>query len=93
MSNSSGFYTRVRVDGADRGVVSQAGGVLLARTVAAAGLDAALSEALGPWRKPLAVHDPAKVLLDLADHAPWTQLVTGALDRLARLTAVPAPSG
>jgi len=25
-----------------------------------------LSEALGPWRRPLAVHDPAKVLLDLA---------------------------
>jgi hypothetical protein len=29
-------------------------------------LDAALSAALGRWRKPLAVHDPAKVLLDLA---------------------------
>jgi hypothetical protein len=40
--------------------------VLLTDTVAAAGLDAALSAALAPWRKPLAVHDPAKVVLDLA---------------------------
>ena len=25
-----------------------------------------MSKALSPWRKPLAVHDPAKVILDLA---------------------------
>ena len=30
------------------------------------GLDRQLSTALGPWRAPRAVHDPAKVLLDLA---------------------------
>ena len=47
-------------------MVSQAGGVLLVRTVRAAGLDVALSQALAPWRKPTAVHDPGKVLLDLA---------------------------
>jgi len=40
--------------------------VLLTRTARVSGLDAALSEALAPWRKPLARHDPAKVLLDLA---------------------------
>nr|WP_232807397.1 IS1380 family transposase [Geodermatophilus chilensis] len=54
------------VDTADVPAVGQAGGVLLTDTVAAAGLDAALSAALAPWRKPLAVHDPAKVVLDLA---------------------------
>jgi hypothetical protein len=47
-------------------VVSQAGGVLLLETVRKTGLDAALSAALLPWRKPRAVHDPGKVLLDLA---------------------------
>ena len=46
--------------------VGQAGGVLLIDTVAAAGLDVALSAALAAWRKPLAVHDPGKVVLDLA---------------------------
>jgi hypothetical protein len=40
--------------------------VLLTDTVAAAGLDTALSAALGPWRRPLAIHDPGKVVLDLA---------------------------
>ena len=30
------------------------------------GIDRGLSAALGPWRKPLAVHDPGKVVLDLA---------------------------
>jgi hypothetical protein len=66
VSDRSGFYPRVGVDGNGKGVVSQAGGVLLARTVRAAGLDVALSGTLSPWRKPFAVHDPAKVLLDLA---------------------------
>jgi hypothetical protein len=47
-------------------VVCQAGGVLLTDTIRATGLDQVLSAALAPWRKPLAVHDPAKVLLDLA---------------------------
>jgi len=39
---------------------------LLARTARVAGVDRYLSDALAPWRKPLARHDPAKVLLDLA---------------------------
>jgi len=30
------------------------------------GLDTAMSAALAPWRKPRAVHDPGKVLLDVA---------------------------
>ncbi len=45
---------------------SQAGAVLLIDTIRASGLDRALSAALAPWRRPIAVHDPAKVLLDLA---------------------------
>jgi len=66
VSDRSGFYPRVRVDGKGKGVVSQAGGVLLARTVRASGLDVAVSDALSAWRRPMAIHDPAKVLLDLA---------------------------
>jgi len=46
--------------------VSHAGSVLLLETVRATRLDRELSAALAPWRKPLARHDPAKVLLDLA---------------------------
>lgn len=66
MSKRSGSYPRIRVDGNGKGVVSHAGGALLTETVRVAGLDRALTAALGPWRKPLAVHDPAKVVLDLA---------------------------
>jgi hypothetical protein len=47
-------------------VVSQAGAVLLVDTLRAAGLDRALSQALEPWRRPTAVHDPAKIVCDLA---------------------------
>jgi len=39
---------------------------LLIETAAAVGLDQALSEGLRPWRGRRAVHDPGKVLLDLA---------------------------
>ena len=66
MSNSTGFYPRIQVDTTNSGAVGQAGGVLLTETIAAAGLGPALSAALSGWRKPLAVHDPAKVILDLA---------------------------
>jgi Transposase DDE domain group 1 len=40
--------------------------VLLARTATMVGLDTALSAALARWRRPLARHDPGKILLDLA---------------------------
>ncbi len=66
MNKRSGMYPVVRPDGAGSGVVSQAGGVLLVEAVRAAGLDGSLSRALGRWRKPTAIHDPAKVVLDLA---------------------------
>jgi hypothetical protein len=52
-------------DGSGSQVVSQAGAVLLLRTAEAVGLTSGLPAALASWRKPLAVHDPGKVLLDL----------------------------
>ncbi|MFB6850544.1 IS1380 family transposase [Streptomyces sp. NPDC056373] len=66
MKKRSGSYPRVRVEGGGRAVVSQAGSVLLVETVRKSGLDAAISAGLTPWRKPRAVHDPGKVLLDVA---------------------------
>jgi hypothetical protein len=62
----TGLYPRVRVDTSPTAAVGQAGGVLLTRTVTATGLDRALSAGLVRWRKPLAVHDPGKVITDLA---------------------------
>ncbi|MBO8192034.1 IS1380 family transposase [Streptomyces oryzae] len=66
MKKRSGSYPRVRVEGNGRGMVSQAGAVLLAKTVRKTGLDSAISAALAPWRKPRAVHDPGKILMDVA---------------------------
>ena len=60
------LYPLVQIDTAPLRAVTQAGGVTLTETVAVTGLGAALTRELGRWRKPLAVHDPAKVLLDLA---------------------------
>jgi hypothetical protein len=62
----SGLYPRLAVDGSGRKVISGAGGVLLTRTAAAVGLDAALSAGLARWRRPFARHDPGKIVLDLA---------------------------
>ncbi|MFE1957408.1 IS1380 family transposase [Streptomyces sp. NPDC059479] len=66
MKKSIGSYPRVRIEGGGRAVVSQAGGVLLVETVRKAGLDTAISAALTPSRKARAVHDPGKILLDVA---------------------------
>jgi len=63
---STGVYPRVRVDTSATAAVGQAGGVLLTRTVTATGLDRHLCAALARWRKPLAVHDPGKIITDLA---------------------------
>jgi hypothetical protein len=61
-----GFYPSAGIDMAGTQVVSHAGAVLLTETIAAVGLDTALSGGLARWRRRLAVHDPAKVVLDLA---------------------------
>ncbi|MGF6885309.1 hypothetical protein ABIA39_004149 [Nocardia sp. GAS34] len=62
----STWYPRLAADGDGAGLVSQAGTVLLVRAAERIGLVKGLSEALAPWRKPLATHDPGKTVLDLA---------------------------
>lgn len=63
---TTGRYPRPVVDTAKVAAVGQAGGVLLTETVRVTGLMAALSWALAPWTKNDAIHDPGKVLTDLA---------------------------
>ena len=57
---------RVRVESGGESLISTSGATLLARTASVSGLVGALSTELARWRKPLAVHDPAKAILDLA---------------------------
>lgn len=66
MRKRGASYPRVRIESGGRGVVSQAGGVLLVETARKSGLDTAISAVLVPWRRPRAVHDPGKILLDVA---------------------------
>ena len=54
----------VSADGA--GIVSHAGALLLTETARVTGLQAGLPAALGRWRAPRAMHDPGKIVLDLA---------------------------
>jgi hypothetical protein len=54
----------VSADG--KGLVSQAGAVLLVQAMRVTGLDRGLREALGRWRAPRAAHDPGKIVADLA---------------------------
>lgn len=66
MGKCSSPYPQLVVGGSGSGVVSQAGAALLLRTAESVGLITTLSRVLSPWRKPLAVHDPGKIVLDLA---------------------------
>jgi hypothetical protein len=70
--------------------VPNAGAVLLLRAAEAVGLDTALAQALEPWRRPMARHDPGKILLDLA-----VSLAVGGdcLADLAQLRAAPEVFG
>ena len=56
----------VVLDSARESLVSSSGALLVRETVRVAGVDRALSAALAPWRSPRAVHDPGKVVADLA---------------------------
>jgi len=85
-----GFYPCPDIDTTATTVVSNAGTLLLAETIGKVGLDRALSAALEPWRPRLAVHDPAKVLLDLALRAPDDRVVHPALDEEETLLVQPA---
>jgi hypothetical protein len=60
-----GLYPRLRVDTAGAAAVGHAGGVLLVETIRTSGIGRSISAVLAPWRKPLASHDPGKVVLDL----------------------------
>lgn len=66
MGKCSSPYPQLVVGGSGSGVVSQAGAALLLRTAESVGLITTSSRVLSPWRKPLAVHDPGKIVLDLA---------------------------
>ncbi len=63
---TAGMYPLVGVECGRGDALADAGGVLLTDTVRACGLDVLLWRALAPWSRPLARHDPAKVVLDLA---------------------------
>ena len=65
MKNSA-RAARVTVSADGRGLVSQAGAVLLWETMRVTGLGRALSQNLARWRAPRAVHDPGKIVADLA---------------------------
>ena len=47
-------------------LISTSGASLLLQTASVSGLATGLSQVLAPWRKSSAVHDPAKMILDLA---------------------------
>jgi hypothetical protein len=66
VGKSTSWYPKLSVDCGGSGVVSQAGAMLLVRAAERTGLTQALSTGLARWRKPLAAHDPGKVMLDLA---------------------------
>ena len=66
MSKSMSRYPSLSVEGGGTGIVSHAGTALLLRAGEKTGLLDELSQALAPWRKPLAIHDPGKIVFDLA---------------------------
>jgi hypothetical protein len=63
---NSARSSRVAVSADGRDLVSQAGAVLLWETLRVTGLGRGLSAALQQWRAPQAVHDPGKIMADLA---------------------------
>ena len=72
------------LDGRRESLISSSGALLLREAIRVAGLDRGLSTALSPWRPHRAVHDPGKVLLDVA-----TAVALGG-DCLADVAAVRA---
>jgi hypothetical protein len=61
-----GRKAKIVVSSDGSGIVCQAGGLLLAETLRVSGLGRGLSAGLERWRKPGAVHDPGKIVADLA---------------------------
>lgn len=62
--------------------MSQAGGVILTEMVRRSGIGSGLSEALVPWSKPFATHDPGKILTDLVLSLATGGNCDSAIDRL-----------
>jgi Transposase DDE domain group 1 len=59
-------HTKITVSADGTGLVPQAGTLLLAETLRVTRLGGGLSGGLARWRAPRAVHDPGKILTDLA---------------------------
>ena len=57
---------KITVSADGKGMVSQAGVLLLAETLQVTGLGEGLSAGVARWRAPRAVHDPGKIIGDLA---------------------------
>lgn len=64
--NSTASHRKITVSADGRGLVSHSGGLLLTQTLRITGLDKDLSQQLERWRPGRAVHDPAKIITDLA---------------------------
>ena len=57
---------KITVSADGSGIVSRAGALLLTETARISGLQAGLSAGLDRWRASRAVHDPGKIVTDLA---------------------------
>ena len=81
---------KITVSADGKGLVSQAGVLLLAETLRVTGLGEGLADGLARWRAPRAVHDPGKILSDLV-----TTLALGGdcLADIAVLRAQPELAG
>jgi hypothetical protein len=62
----TGRKAKIVVSSDGKGIICQAGGLLLLETLRVTGLGRGLSRALERWRAPRAVHDPGKIVADLA---------------------------
>jgi hypothetical protein len=58
--------SRLGVGAGSESLISSSGAALLLRACALSGLATGLSDQLSPWRRVGAVHDPGKIVLDLA---------------------------
>jgi hypothetical protein len=64
--NDTARRPKITVSSAGKGVVSQAGALLLAEAAWVTGLGQGLSTGLARWRVSRAIHDPGKIIADLA---------------------------
>jgi hypothetical protein len=63
--NNTARRPKITVSADGKGLVSQAGGLLLAEALRVTGLGRGLAAGLAGWRAPRAVHDPGKIVSDL----------------------------